>query len=387
MAKTLKVGMIGYRFMGKAHSNGWRQAPHFFPLEAEIEMDTICGRNPEGVAAAAKELGWNKSSTSWQDVINDPEIDIVDINTPNDSHAEIAIAAAKAGKHVLCEKPLGLTVAQCQEMVDAVEQAGVVHMVCHNYRRIPAIAHAKKMIEDGAIGDIFHYRARYAQDWIVDPNFPLVWRLKKGISGSGAHGDINAHIIDLGRYLVGEFTEICGLMNTFIKQRPLEDSSGKGDGLGGAGGKEMGEVTVDDAAMFIGRFENGALANLEATRFALGRKNNIVIEINGSKGSLYFDFEDMNRLKWFDNTQPDDRQGFADILVTQPGGSHPYVGQWWPPGHIIGYEHTFVHTLADFVNAVVAGKATQPTFVDGMKNQRVLEAVEESADSKQWVTV
>ncbi len=387
MAKTLKVGMIGYRFMGKAHSNGWRQAPHFFPLDAEIEMDTICGRNPEGVAAAAKELGWNKASTSWQEVINNPEIDIVDINTPNDSHAEIAIAAANAGKHVLCEKPLGLTVAQCQEMVDAVEKNKIVHMVCHNYRRIPAIAHAKKMIEEGAIGDIFHYRARYAQDWIVDPNFPLVWRLKKGISGSGAHGDINAHIIDLGRYLVGEFTEICGLMNTFIKQRPLEDSSGKGDGLGGAGGVEMGEVTVDDAAMFIGRFENGALANLEATRFALGRKNNIVIEINGSKGSLYFDFEDMNRLKYFDNSQPDDRQGFADILVTQPGGAHPYVGQWWPPGHIIGYEHTFVHTLADFVNAVVAGQAVQPTFQDGMKNQRVLEAVEESAESKQWVKI
>ena len=387
MAKTLKVGMIGYRFMGKAHSNGWRQAPHFFPLDAEIEMDTICGRNPEGVAAAAKELGWNKSSTSWQEVINDPEIDIVDINTPNDSHAEIAIAAANTGKHVLCEKPLGLTVGQCQEMVDAVEKNNIVHMVCHNYRRIPAIAHAKKMIEEGAIGDIFHYRARYAQDWIVDPNFPLVWRLKKGISGSGAHGDINAHIIDLGRYLVGEFTEICGMMNTFIKQRPLEDSSAKGDGLGGAGAAEMGEVTVDDAAMFIGRFENGALANLEATRFALGRKNNIVIEINGSKGSLYFNFEDMNRLKYFDNSQPDDRQGFTDVLVTQPGGAHPYVGQWWPPGHIIGYEHTFVHTLADFVNAVVAGKSVQPTFQDGMKNQRVLEAVEESAESRQWVTV
>ena len=387
MAKTLNVGMIGYRFMGKAHSNGWRQAPHFFPLDAEIEMHTICGRNAEGVEAAANELGWKNASTDWQAVVNHPEIDIVDINTPNDSHAEIAIAAANAGKHVLCEKPLGMTVQQCQDMVDAVEKNNVVHMVCHNYRRIPAIAHAKKMIEEGAIGEIYHYRARYAQDWIVDPNFPLVWRLKKGISGSGAHGDINAHIIDLGRYLVGEFAEICGLMNTFIKQRPLEDSSGKGSGLGGAGGAEMGEVTVDDAAMVIGRFQNGALANLEATRFALGRKNNIVIEINGSKGSLYFDFEDMNRLKYFDNSQPDDRQGFADILVTQPGGSHPYVGQWWPPGHIIGYEHTFVHTLADFVNAVVAGKAVQPTFEDGKRNQRVLEAVEESAQSKQWVTV
>ncbi|MGB0419610.1 MAG: Gfo/Idh/MocA family protein [Limisphaerales bacterium] len=387
MSKTLKVGMIGYRFMGKAHSNGWRQAPHFFPLKAEVAMHTICGRNQQALEESAKSLGWNNISTSWQEVINNPEIDIVDINTPNDSHAEIAIAAAKAGKHVLCEKPLGMTVAQCQEMVDAAQQAGIVNMVCHNYRRIPAIAHAKKMIEEGALGDLYHYRARYAQDWIVDPDFPLVWRLQKGVSGSGAHGDINAHIIDLGRYLVGEFEEVCGMMNTFIKQRPIEDQSGKGDGLGGAGGKTMGDVTVDDASLFIGKFANGAVANLEATRFALGRKNNIVIEINGSKGSLYFDFEDMNRLKWFDNTVASDRQGFSDILVTQPGGDHPFVGQWWPPGHIVGYEHTFVHTLADFVNAVVDGKSVQPTFEDGKRNQRVLEAVEESAASRQWVKI
>ena len=386
--KTLRVGMIGYRFMGKAHSNAWRQAPRFFPLEADHEMHTICGRNPEGVAAASRELGWKNASTDWKEVIENPEIDIIDINTPNDSHAEIAIAAANAGKHVLCEKPLALTVCQCREMLDAAEENGVVHMVCHNYRRIPAIAHAKKMIEEGALGKLFHYRARYAQDWIVDPNFPLVWRLQKGVSGSGAHGDINAHIIDLGRYLVGEFAEVCGLMNTFIKQRPLEDAAEKGDGLGGtAGAAKMGEVTVDDAAMFIGRFANGALANLESTRFALGRKNNIAIEINGSQGSLFFDFEDMNRLQFFDNRQPEDRQGFSDILVTQPGGTHPYVGQWWPPGHILGYEHTFVHTLADFVNAVLAGQSVQPTFEDGLKNQRVLEAVEQSANTKQWTTV
>ena len=251
----------------------------------------------------------------------------------------------------------------------------------------PAIAHAKKMIEDGAIGEIFHYRARYAQDWIVDPEFPLVWRLQKGVSGSGAHGDINAHIIDLARYLVGEFKEVSGLMNTFIKERPLQDQGGKGDGLGAKAGKKMGKVTVDDAAICIGRFANGALANLEATRFALGRKNHITIEINGSKGSLVFDFEDMNRLKWFDNTRPNDRQGFSDILITQGGGTHPFVGNWWPPGHIIGYEHTFVHTIADFVNAVVSGKSIQPTFEDGMRNQRVLEAVEESAKTRQWVKV
>jgi predicted dehydrogenase len=387
MAKTLRVGMIGYRFMGKAHSNAWRQAPHFFPLKANIEMRTICGRDPKGVESARSQLGWQNASTDWREVIESPDIDIVDVNTPNDSHAEISIAAARAGKHVLCEKPLAMNVQECNDMLAAVKKARVVHMVCHNYRRIPAIAQARKMIEEGAIGEIFHYHARYAQDWIVDPDFPLVWRLQKGISGSGAHGDINAHIIDLARYLVGEFREVCGLTHTFIKERPMEAASGKGAGLGGKGGKKMGKVTVDDAAMFLGRFANGALANLEATRFALGRKNHIEIEINGSKGSLHFDFEDMNRLKWFDNTRPNDRQGFSDILITQPGDTHPYAGNWWPPGHIIGYEHTFVHTVADFVNAVMDRKPVQPTFEDGLRNQRVLEAVEESAKTRQWVKV
>jgi len=379
--------MVGYRFMGKAHSNAWRQAPHFFPLKADVEMHTICGRDPEAVEQARKQLGWQYASTDWKAVVNSPEIDVIDINTPNDSHAEIAIAAARAGKHILCEKPLALTVEQCQQMLEAAKKAKIVHMICHNYRRIPAIAQAKKMIEDGSLGEIYHYRARYAQDWIVDPKFPLVWRLQKGVSGSGTHGDINAHIIDLGRYLVGEFKEVCGLMHTFIKERPIMDEGGKGQGLGGKGGQKMGKVTVDDAAMFIGRFQNGALANLEATRFALGRKNHIEIEINGSKGSLYFDLEDLNRLKFFDNSEPADRQGFKDILVTQPGGTHPYFGHWWPPGHIICYEHTFVHVIADFVNAVVDGKSVQPTFEDGLKNQRVLEAVEESARSHEWVKV
>jgi predicted dehydrogenase len=385
MAKTLRVGMIGYRFMGKAHSNAWRQAPHFFSLKANVEMHTICGRDADGVKAARAQFGWQNSSTDWRAVVNSPEIDIVDINTPNDSHAVIAIAAARAGKHVLCEKPLALTVKQAEAMLAAARKAGIVNMICHNYRRIPAIAHAKKLILEGAIGDIYHYYARYAQDWIVDPKFPLVWRLQKGVSGTGAHGDIDAHIIDLARYLVSEFSEVSGLMHTFIKERPLMDAVGKGQGLGGKGGRKLGRVTVDDATMFIGKFKNGALANLEGTRFALGRKNHIQIEINGSKGSLCFDLEDLNRLKFFDNTNPGDRQGFRDILVTQPGGIHPYVGQWWPPGHILGYEHTFVHTVADFVNACVRGKSVQPTFEDGLKNQQVLAAVEQSAKTRQWV--
>ena len=379
--------MVGYRFMGRAHSNAWRQAPKFFPLKAHVEMHTICGRNAAAVQAARSQLGWQNASTDWRELVESPLIDIIDINTPNDSHAEIAVAAAQNGKHVLCEKPLALTVKQAQAMLTAAQKSKIVHMNCHNYRRIPAIALARKFISEGALGQIYHYRARYAQDWIVDPEFPLVWRLQKNISGSGAHGDINAHILDLGRYLVGEFKEVSGLLHTFISERPLAESAAKGNLLASKATHKMGKVTVDDAALVLGRFENGALANLEATRFALGRKNNIVLEINGSKGSLYFDFEDMNRLKFFDNTNPTDRQGFRDILVTQPGNAQPYVGHWWPPGHIIGYEHTFVHTIADFVNACIEGKPVQPTFEDGVRNQRVLEAVEQSAKSGKWVKI
>lgn len=267
-------------------------------------------------------------------------------------------------------------------MVAAVKKARVVNMICHNYRRIPAIALAKKMIERGDLGDrIYHYRARYAQDWIADPNFPLVWRLQAKIAGSGTHGDIDAHIIDLGRYLVGELKEVCGLMETFVKERPLLDQAGKG--LGAKGGQKLGKVTVDDTVSWIGRFKNGAVANLEATRFAHGRKNHITLEINGSKGSLAFNFEDMNRLQYFNAADPGDNQGFRDILVTE--GSHPYAGAWWPPGHILGYEHTFTNTFADFVHAVVSGKSVQPTFQDGLQNEKVLAAVEESAKTRTWI--
>jgi predicted dehydrogenase len=380
MARTFRVGLIGYRFMGKAHSNAWRQAPHFFNLKANIELHTICGRNAASVQAARAQLGWQNAATDWHEVVESPLIDIVDIGTPNDSHAEIAIAAARNGKHILCEKPLALNVKQAEAMLTAAQKAKVVHMVCHNYRRIPAIALAKKMIGEGALGKIFHFHARYAQDWLLDPEFPLNWRLQKEVSGSGANGDINAHIIDLGRYLVGEFKEVCGLLNTFVTERPVAEALVRQSGST----RKLGKVTVDDAAMFIGRMENGALANLEATRFAAGRKNHIEIEINGSKGSLYFDFEDMNRLKFYNGEDPKDRQGFRDILVTERG-VQPYIANWWPPGHIIGYEHTFIHTIADFVNACVEGKPVQPTFEDGLKNQRVLAAVEESNQKGRWV--
>ena len=382
--RTLNIGMIGYNFMGKAHSNAWRQAPKFFSLPANVNLHTICGRTPKSVEAAREQLGWEHASTDWRAVVSNPEIDIIDICTPNDSHCEIAIEAAKHGKAILCEKPLAMNLAECEEMVEAVKKAKVVNMVCHNYRRIPAIALAKKMIENGDLGDrIYHYRARYAQDWIADPNFPLVWRLQAKIAGSGTHGDIDAHIIDLGRYLVGELKEVCGLMETFIKERPLLDEAQAG--LGAKAAKKTGKVTVDDAVSWIGRFKNGAIANLEATRFAHGRKNHITLEINGSKGSLAFNFEDMNRLQYFNAEDPEDRRGFRDILVTE--GSQPYAGAWWPPGHIIGYEHTFVNTFADFVQAVVGGKSVHPTFADGMQNEKVLGAIEESAKTRSWVKV
>ena len=392
--------MIGYGFMGKAHSNAWRQAPFFFPLKARVEMHTICGRNPAGVQAARAKLGWQFASTDWRELVESPLIEIIDITTHNDSHAEIAIAAARAGKHVLCEKPMALNVKQAEAMLAAAQKAHVSHMVCHNYRRVPAIAQARKMIAEGALGHIHHYYARYAQDWLVDPEAPLQWKLQKDISGGGANGDINVHLIDLARYLVGEFKEVCGLMQTFVKERPLPPNPAAaaasppkaklitakpGQGPPAKPEVPMGKVTVDDTASFIGTFENGAVANLEATRYAAGRKNHMAIEVNGSKGSIYFDFEDMNRLKYCDTASLPDRQGFRDILVLNPNGAHPYVGQWWRAGHPLGYEHTFIHTIADFVNACAEQKPVHPTFEDGLKNQRVLAAVEESVKRRAWV--
>ncbi len=382
--RSLSVGLIGYNFMGKAHSNAWRQAGRFFDLPAEIRMRTLCGRSAQGVAAAAANLGWEGTSTDWREVVADPDIDIVDICTPNDCHHEIAIEAARHGKAVLCEKPLAMNVAEGEAMVAAVKKAGVVNMVCYSYRRVPAIALAKRMIERGDLGDrIHHFRARYAQDWITDPSFPLVWRLQSKVAGSGSHGDLGAHLIDLGRYLVGELKEVCGLMETFVKSRPLQAELGSG--LSAKASSKMGRVTVDDAVSWIGRFKNGAIANLEATRFAQGRKNNITFEINGNKGSLVFDFEDMNRLKFYRADDPEDVRGFRDIIVTE--GVHPYAGAWWPPGHIVGYEHTFIHTCADFVHAIAKDKPVQPSFAEGLANEKVLEAISESAKLRSWVAL
>lgn len=384
MAKrTLSVGLIGYQFMGKAHSNAYRQAGRFFDLPADIRMKTICGRNEAAVREAAKKLGWEGYATDWRQVVEDPEIDIVDVSTPGDSHAEIAIAAAKAGKAVFCEKPLGNTLDEATRMLAAVREAKVPNAIFHNYRKSPAVALAKKLIEEGRLGTIYHVRAVYLQDWIADPSFPLVWRLQKEHAGSGAHGDIAAHIIDMARFLVGEFDEVCGALHTFIKKRPKVGAVD--DRLGATASAEMGDVTVDDASMFLARFKNGALGTFEATRFAVGRKNHNRIEINGSRGSLVFNQEKMNELEFFDNDEAEATHGFRLIQATE--GSHPYAGHYWPVGHIIGYEHTFVDLIADAVTAMTEGKEITPNFEDGYRNQVVLDAVERSHASRGWISI
>lgn len=360
--RSLSVALIGTKFMGRAHSNAWRQAPHFLDLPADIRMAAICGRDRAATSRAAKTLGWERPVDDWKTIMLDPDIDIVDICTPNDSHAEIAIAAARAGKAILCEKPLARNIAEARRMVEAVTRARVPNMVCHNYRRVPAIALAKQMIDAGKLGDrIYHFRARYAQDWIADENFPLVWRLQSKIAASGALGDIGAHIIDLARFLVAEFSGIAAVSETFVKRRLTKN-------------RRAARVDVDDAVSVIGKFRNGAILNLEATRFARGRKNQLSFEINGSGGSVVFDLEEMNRLRLYSASDSEHTRGFRNIIVTE--SSHPYVGNWWPPGHLLGYEHSFVHTIADFVIAVVTGKRIQPDFADGLKTQRILDVIQ-----------
>lgn len=382
-SKKLNVGLIGYQFMGKAHSNAYRQVNRFFDLPIEIGMKTICGRNQEGVRAAKDKFGWDHYETDWRKVIEDPGIDIIDVATPGDSHCEIACAAAEAGKIVFCEKPLGNTLEEAHTMLETAQRHQVYHAIFHNYRKCPAVALAKQMISKGQLGTIYHMRATYLQDWIADPKFPLVWRLQKERAGSGTHGDINAHIIDLGRHLVGEFSEVSGYLHTFVKQRPK--LAAIDDRLGGKASEEMGDVTVDDAAMFLAKFKNGALGTFEASRFAVGRKNFNRFEINGSKGSVVFNLERMNELEYYNNEDPAGEQGFRLIQVTE--GGHPYTGNYWPAGHIIGYEHTFTNLVADALVAIDRGDMPSPNFVDGYENQRVLDAVEKSSDTRSWVSL
>ncbi len=373
--REIRVAMIGYKFMGRAHSNGYRQVVPFMKPPVTPRLRVICGRDAEAVERARSELGWEEAATDWREVVERDDVDLVDVSTPGDTHAEIAIAAARAGKAVLCEKPLANTVDEAEAMLVAVEEAGVVHMVCHNYRRAPAVVLAKRLIEAGDLGEIRHYRGTYLQDWVVDPELPLLWRFREEKAGSGALGDIASHSIDLARYLVGEIAEISGELETFIRKRPLPEAPDR-----------SGEVTVDDACAAVVRFEGGALGTIEATRLAPGRKNYNRFEINGTRGSLAFDLERMNELEVHLLSDPPDRQGFRRILVTEPE-HHPYIESWWPPGHIIGYEHTFAHTIHDLLVGIDEGRSPKPDFADGLANQRVLAAWERSAASRRWESV
>jgi predicted dehydrogenase len=370
--------MIGYAFMGAAHSNAWATAPRAFDLPLVPDMAVLVGRDRAAASAAAERLGWREVETDWRAVLDRSDVDVVDICTPGDSHMEIAIAALAAGKHVMCEKPLANTLEQALAMTDAAEQArgvGVRAMVGFNYRRVPALALAREWIGEGRLGTVYQVRAAYRQDWAADPESPLVWRLQRERAGSGALGDIGSHIVDLAQYLLADTLRgVTAVEETFVRERPLSQADG------------CGPVDVDDCAMFIGRFGGGAMASFEATRFAVGRKNALQIEVNGSNGSVGFDLEALNELQYYDGREDPSTAGFRRVLVTDP--KHPYMSAWWPAGHIIGWEHTFTNQVADFVSAIAAGDNPRPSFEDGLQVQRVLAAVSESAlNDSRWTTV
>ncbi|AXB46801.1 Gfo/Idh/MocA family protein [Amycolatopsis albispora] len=375
--ERIGVGLVGHAFMGAVHSHAWRNVHRIFDTPLTPVLAALGGRDEAKTKAAAAKYGFAAVETDWRDLVARDDVGLVDVCTPGDSHAAIAIAALEAGKHVLCEKPLANTVEEAERMAVAARAAatrGVRSMVAFNYRRVPALAHARKLVGDGALGEVRHVRATYLQDWLSDAAAPMTWRLRKDKAGSGALGDLGAHIVDAAQFVTGELiTGVSALTNTFVKHRP--------DGNGA-----QGEVTVDDTALFLARFTGGAVASFEATRYALGRKNAMRLEINGTKASMAFDFESMNELWWHDGADPGTEAGFRRILVTEPG--HRYLEGWWPPGHGLGYDHTFTHEVADFLAAIGAGTDPAPSFDDGLRVQRVLHAVETSAaDEARWTPV
>ncbi|MCF6359392.1 MAG: Gfo/Idh/MocA family oxidoreductase [Cyclobacteriaceae bacterium] len=373
MKKEINVGIIGASFMGKAHSNAYLDVSHYFDLPVKPVMKVACDKNPESLDLLVGQYGWQERESSWERLVERDDIDLIDICTPNMYHKEIAIAAAKNGKHVICEKPLCMNANEAKEMLAAAEKAGVKHMTAFNYRKIPAIALAKKLIDSGKIGKIHHFNAVYYQDWLVDPDFPFVWRHDLKAGGSGAHGDMNAHTIDLARFLVGEVSAVSALDKVFIEERKKSDGSGSA------------KVTADDAMVFLAKFDCGAIGNFMATRFATGRKNYLRIEIFGSEGALSFNLENLNELDYFSRQDDVETQGFRKILVTEQ--EHPYMQMWWPPGHIIGWEHTFIHEIGDLLLAIGKEEDVKPNFYDGFKCQQVLDAVLYSATNQKWVEV
>jgi len=372
--QQIRIGMIGYKFMGKAHSNAYRQVPFFFDPGADLIMDTIVGRNEDEVREAGRKMGWRSYETDWRKVVERNDIDVIDIVTPNHMHHEIAVAALEAGKHVICEKPLAINLDQALEMKKAADKAKKINMIVHNYRFAPAVQFAKKMIAEGKIGRIHHIRATYLNDRLLDPKQPFRWRLSKAAAGSGALGDIGSHIIDLARFLVGEFQEVTGMMKTFVSERPMDTGNGA-----------MGKVDVDDAVAFLAAFKNGAVGVFEATRYAGGNKNGNRFEINGEKGSIRWDLENMNNLQVYLVDDEVGFGGFRTIHCTE--AIHPYAQAYWPPGHIIGYEHTFINLIHELVRGITEGAFPAPDFEDGLRNQAVLEAVELSVERGRWVQI
>lgn len=383
--KTYNVGMIGYKFMGKAHSNAYSKLNMFFDTDYKVVRKAICGRDEAWVKQSAEKLQWDSYETDWKNLVIRPDIDIVDITAPSNFHKEVAIAAAKEGKHVFSEKPLALNVKDAREMLEAVQKAGVKHQIGFNYRFAPAIQLAKKMIDEGKLGELYHFRGKYLQDFIIDPNFPLVWRLDKAVAGSGSHGDLGAHVVDMARYLVGEFDRVIGMSKTFIGERPIVERMEGLTATADTSKAELGKVTVDDATLFMTEFKNGALGCFEATRFSQGHKNDMNFEINGSKGSIRFNIERINELEYYNEDDEAGLKGFRTIQVTE--GSHPYLYAWWPVGHVLGYEHTFVHEMLEFTKAIHENTDTCPSFVDGVKCSQVLEAVDQSILESRWVQV
>ena len=376
MAMELGVGIIGHKFMGKAHSQAWLDVAAFFPdLGVRPALKMMCGVGDD-VPDVAAQWGWEHSTQDYHELLGRDDIQIVDICTPNNLHARMAIDAARAGKHILCEKPLAMNADECLAMVQAVREAGVKHQVSFCYRRCPAVMLARELVRQGRLGRIYHVRASYLQSWLTDPQRPMVWRLKKEVTGSGAHGDLNAHIVDLARHITGdEIAEVCAMAETFVGERPAAADPARTE-----------RVTVDDALLFLARLRGGAVASFEATRYAQGHKNDSRIEINGEKGSVAFSFERMNELSFFDATRPRAEQGWTTIMATERD-AHAYVAAYWPPGHVIGYEHQFISQARDLLEAVACDGATWPDFVDGLRCQEVLDAALVSAEQRAWVQV
>ncbi len=389
--KEIRVGLVGFGFMGRAHTNAWRQMPFFFPeVKAKPVMAVLCESDKARAPAHPEQFGWAKLERRFDRLVARDDIDLIDITTPNNQHVPVIIAAAKAGKHVYCEKPLATNLAAAKRALAAVRRAGVLHTLSHNYRRVPAVALVKKMMDNGDLGDIYHWRAQYLQDWLLSPDAPMVWRMRKSIAGSGALGDLMAHSLDLALWLVGDIDSVACTMKTFIKKRPKLAAADTGLGGRARAGAPMGTVDVDDGVVTLAQFRNGALGTFEATRFGVGHKNYNWFEINGSKGSVIFNLERMNELLYYDARDPQDRLGFRVIQATE--SVHPYMGteagpRFWPAGHIIGYEHTFINLVYDVCNAIATGKPTHPTFEDGVKTQAVLDACERAAKAGEWVKI